>query len=112
MNEQTMIWFLQKTARHELSREATSVWMDFYSHLQNQNRACNPRIPFAMLQEVCDIGGDALRADTLPPYSRQTVFRIRDAGGINTKTAGSSGPAVFYVCLDIGLNGKPLKIRL
>ena len=61
MNEQTMIWFLQKTARHELSREATSVWMDFYSHLQNQNRACNPQIPFAMLQEVCDIGGEALR---------------------------------------------------
>ena len=61
MNEQTMIWFLQKTARYELSREATSVWMDFYSHLQNQNRACNPQIPFAVLQEVCDMEGDALR---------------------------------------------------
>lgn len=60
MNEQTMIWFLQKTARYELSREATSVWMDFYSHLQNQNRACNPQIPFAMLQEVCDVGKDVL----------------------------------------------------
>ena len=61
MNEQTMIWFLQKTARYELSREATSVWLDFYSYLQNQNRACNPQIPFAILQELCDVENDVLQ---------------------------------------------------
>ena len=46
MNEKTMIWFLQKTKKYELSSDAMSLWMDFYTYLQNQSRACNPQIPF------------------------------------------------------------------
>ena len=61
MNEQTMIWFLQKTHRYPLSREAVSLWMDFYAYLQHLNRACNPQIPFFLLQSISDLDGDALQ---------------------------------------------------
>ena len=61
MNEQTMIWFLQKTTRHALSKEAMSLWMDFYTYLQNQSRACNPQIPFTLLQQVCELDGEDLQ---------------------------------------------------
>lgn len=52
MNEQTMIWFLQKSARYQLSRQAVMLWMDFYAYLQNQNRACYPQISFQELAEA------------------------------------------------------------
>ncbi len=55
MNEQTMIWFLQKSARYQLSRQAVTLWMDFYAYLQNQNRACYPQIPFQELAALCDL---------------------------------------------------------
>lgn len=42
MNEQTMIWFLKKSAQHQLSREAVMLWMDFYAYLQNLSRAQYP----------------------------------------------------------------------
>ncbi len=61
MNEQTMIWFLQKTTRYALSKEAESLWMDFYTYLQNKSRACNPQIPFVLLEQICDLEGEALR---------------------------------------------------
>ena len=61
MNEQTMIWFLQKTSKYALSKEAEGLWMDFYSYLQNQSRACNPQIPFSVLQQVCDLKEEELQ---------------------------------------------------
>lgn len=60
MNEQTMIWFLQKSTRHQLSKEAMVLWMDFYAYLQNQNRACYPQIAFAQLKQICDLEQDML----------------------------------------------------
>ena len=61
MNEKTMIWFLQKTKKYELSSDAMSLWMDFYTYLQNQSRACNPQIPFSLLQQICDLERETLR---------------------------------------------------
>ena len=55
MNEQTMIWFLQKSIRYQLSRQAVMLWMDCYVYLQNQNRACNPQIRFSQLESICDL---------------------------------------------------------
>ena len=60
MNEQTMIWFLQKTTRYQLSREAVMLWMDCYAYLQNQNRACTPQIRFSQLYEICDLEREAM----------------------------------------------------
>lgn len=60
MNEQTMIWFLQKSVRHELSREAITLWMDFYTYLQNLNRACCPQIRFTELHGICELEQEAL----------------------------------------------------
>lgn len=60
MNEQTMIWFLKKSVRHQLSREAMVLWMDFYAYLQNQNRACYPKIAFSQLKQICDLEQDML----------------------------------------------------
>lgn len=62
MNEQAMIWFLQKSARHQLSRPAITLWMDFYAYLQNQNRACYPQIAFTELGEICDLEPEQLWA--------------------------------------------------
>ena len=55
MNEQTMIWFLKKSAQHQLSREAVMLWMDFYAYLQNLSRARYPRIGFVELRSICDL---------------------------------------------------------
>lgn len=65
MNEQTMIWFLKKTVRFQLSKQAVMLWMDCYAYLQNQNRACTPQICFSQLREICDLEGEVLGAACL-----------------------------------------------
>lgn len=62
MNEQTMIWFLQKSARFQLSKQAIMLWMDFYAYLQNQSRACYPQISFQQLADICDLEQEQLWA--------------------------------------------------
>lgn len=61
MNEQTMIWFLQKAQKHRLSKEAMVLWMDLYAYLQNQNRACCPRIKIQQLSSVCEMEQELLK---------------------------------------------------
>lgn len=61
MNEQTFLWFLQKINHHLLSREAIGLWMDFYTYLQNQNRARNPQVSFVQLQQICDLKDEDLQ---------------------------------------------------
>jgi len=60
MNEQTMIWFLRKSNRYALSREAVTLWMDFYAYLQHQSRACYPKVAFVQLRDICDLEADVL----------------------------------------------------
>ena len=62
MNEQTMIWFLQKSIRHELSRNAMILWMDLYAYLQHLCRACCPQVRFTELRTICDLEQEDLLA--------------------------------------------------
>lgn len=85
MNEQTMLWFLQKSTHHELSCQAAVLWMDCYTYLQNQSRACTPQISFAALRELCDLDeeklrdacGELVQAGMLQPVLQQKQLFVR-----------------------------------